>query len=119
AAVTPGAGAADHRLADARSAAHFASPDNESFIEEAALLQVVKQSGKCPVGDRTETVLEIDEVAVVGVPVNGDIGDAVVRPEDGHDGDARLDQAARLQHGLTMDVHAVAFAQTSRLLGEV
>ena len=63
--------------------------------------------------------LQVDEVAIVRVPVDADVGDAVVGPEDRDERHAGLDQPPRLQHRLAVDVHAVAFAHATRLLRQI
>ena len=53
------------------------------------------------------------------VPVDADVRDAVVRPEDGDERHARLDQPPGLQHRLAVRVHAVALADAKRLVRQI
>src|SRR5262245_36453383 len=80
AAITACAGPADDRLADARRAPHFAGPDNEGLVEQAAIVEIIEQRRKSAVGDGTKALAQIDEVAIVRIPVYADVGDAVVGP---------------------------------------
>src|SRR3989304_1337470 len=77
----------------AGGAAGLAGPDDEGFVEQSAVGEVVEECGEGAVGGGHEAVAEVDEVSVVGVPVDADVGDSVVGPEDGDEGGAALDQA--------------------------
>ena len=63
--------------------------------------------------------LEIDEVAVVRVPVDADVGDAVVGPEDGDQRHARLDQPAGLEDRLAVRVSGRSGRGARGLRGQV
>ena len=54
-------------------------------IEQPTRFEVVEQGGEGLVGGGHQPGLEVDEVAVMGVPVDADVRDAVVLPEDRRD----------------------------------
>ena len=97
--------------------AELAGPDHQRRVEQAARGEVVEQGAEGLVGRGHQPGLQVDEVAVVRVPVDADVGEAVVGPEDGHERHARLDQPAGLQDGLAVGVPAVAVAESGGLRG--
>src|SRR4029077_9357187 len=60
-----------------------------------------------------------DEVTIVRIPVDADVGDAVVGPKHGHYGHARFGEVAGWQARLAVDVHAIALADGLRLQREI
>src|SRR5207247_10688717 len=119
AAVAARAGAAHNRLAHPRRAPELARPDDQPLIQQAALPEVFQQGRERLVRGRAETLTQVDEVAVVRVPVDADVGDAVVLPEDGDERDAGFDETAGLEGGLAVNVPAVALADAGGLLGQI
>ena len=69
AAVAAGAGVAV-ALADPRRAAELARPDDQRFIEQPAVRQIIQQGRKRLVGGRHQPRLEIAEIAAVRVPID-------------------------------------------------
>ena len=93
---------------DPRRAAEFADPDDQRFVEQAASIQVVEQGGETLVGRGHQAVLELIEIVAVRIPEVL----SVVVPVDRHQADARLDEPARQQQALAVDVPAVAVAES-------
>ena len=87
--------------------------------QHPARLEVVQERRKRLIRDRTKASTQIDKIAAVRVPVDADVGDPVIGPEDGDDGDAGFDQSPGLQYRLTVDVHAVAVACGRIFLTEI
>ena len=111
AAVTAGAGAADHALAHSGGAAEFAGPDDQGFVKKTAGGKVVEQCVECLVGGGHEAGFEVDEVAVVSVPVDAHVCQAFVGPEHGDQWNAGFDEPPGLQHRLAVGMPAVAVAE--------
>ncbi len=99
--------AADNRLTHAGRSSKFAGPDHQGRIQHSSHVKVVKQRGKRLIGGRHEASLQVDEVAVMRIPVNAHVGDPIIGPEHRHQGNSRVDQPARHQDSLTMRVAAV------------
>jgi|GEM_PF-4682295 len=118
AAVGPSAGVAVS-LADLRRAAELAGPHDKRFIEQAALLQIIQQRAEGLIGRGHEPVFVIDEIPAVCIPIDAHILDAVVRPEDGHQRHAALDQPPRLQHRLAVRIAAVLVTDFVGLLRQI
>src|SRR5262249_29255059 len=77
-----------------------------SWVLKRAVLTLAKANGE-------------DEAQGSVHQVDADVGDPIILPEDRHQGHTGLDQSPRLQHGLAVDVHAVALAHRLRLPRQV
>ena len=86
--------------------AEFAHPGDDRVVEHAAPFEILEQRRQCLVGGRNQIVFEPVEVVAVRVPEVA----AIVVPIDRHERDAMLDQAARKQDALAVDVAAVSIS---------
>ena len=90
--LRPVVAAAPGHFLDLRGAAVLAEADHQRLVEEASLVEILEQAGKCVVESGEQLVLHAGEVIPVGVPTGA--GQAVFIPEDADKAAAGLDQAA-------------------------
>ncbi len=111
------------RIADPRFAAHLARDQHQRLIDQAARSEVLDQSRKAAVELGKQKFLEAVEIVAMRVPAAGalaPIGEPLVfHPEDGHKGDAGLDQPPGQKQARAVDRLSVTPAKRGGFLRDI
>ena len=119
AAVGSCTGTPDHTLTDARRPTHLTRPDNQRVVEHSTFLQVVEQGAEGPIRHGTKPGFQINEIATVSIPIDADVGDSIIGPEDRDKRNSGFNQSPCLQDRLTVDIHPIPLANSRWLARQV